>query len=370
MPRHNVYLHLVDDLDKISSDRLELSQATGLKELPSLIVGAAGWDEASLRKLLCLASARIPDRAHKVANRRRAARLALGVERGHEKSLKEAASEIGRSARESQPSRRRQLTLIWEDVALALLELGYETLRPSDQVDVLIGEGEVAEVLIHYIRSERPSSLRFLELSAFSVSHVLASAMQSPDARDIKLLIADPRMLSPFHWEKRMLPTLYRLELAFNELQSGAREQLSLEVRCYGFRDKSPSSDSPLELLRPDVMPSLRGRSFDDSLLNLGWYTYAPEAHNTQASDSPAAQAYPVREVWGHFNPVMLARPEDAGFASLLLFFNQQFDAIWGGRVERSIPPAASLVDAVAVRDKSAFKDLEKFLELLSGPGE
>lgn len=366
MPRSQVYLQLVEELEKLASDRLELSQARGLNELPSMIVGADVWDEASLEELLRLASCCIPDTTHRVKGRRKAARLALGVEPGSEKSLKEAALAMGRSTREAQPSRRLQLSALWGDLAIALLELSYETLRPSDQVEVLTDDGDVAASLINYIKNEHPRTLRFLELSAASVSPVLASAIQSLSDCKIQLLVADPRMLSPFHWKKRMLPVLQRLELAFNEFQGNTKSSLSIEARCYGFYNP-PETDPPPPSAWPDALPSFRGRNFDDGLLSIGWYSYAPVVGNLQAPKSPAARVYPVREVWGHFNPVIMARPDDSGFAALKSFFDQQFEAIWSGRKDREIPPAASLYDAVAVRDKESFVELQDFLMLLNG---
>ncbi len=250
-------------------------------------------------------------------------------------------------------------------IAVALLELSYEILRPSDQVEVLTDDGDVAASLINYIKNEHPRTLRFLELSAASVSPVLASAIQSLSDCEIQLLVADPRMLSPFHWKKRMLPVLQRLELAFSELQGDAKNCLSIEARCYGFYDP-PNTDPPPPSW-PDAPPSFRGRSFDDGLLSIGWYSYAPVVGNAQAPQSPEAKAYPVREVWGHVNPVIMARPDDGGFAALQSFFDQQFKTIWNGRKEREIPPAANLYDAVAVRDKEAFVELQDFLARLSG---
>ena len=201
--RRDIRPGLAEELGKIAADRLELSSARCLSDLPPLIVGSTRWDDDSLEELLRKASERIPDRQPptKAVNRRKAARLALGVEPGKSKSLKDAVSELSYSGRESQPSRRQSLERLWPDFAVVLMDLSYEALRPSGQVEVLTDEADVAASLIHYIKENRPQTLRFLELAAASVSQVLVSAIHSPAVRDIRLLVADPRMLSPFHWE-------------------------------------------------------------------------------------------------------------------------------------------------------------------------
>jgi len=259
---------------------------------------------------------------------------------------------------------KTHLTPLLSDLAIVLLEMSYEILRPSNQVEILTDDGKVAGSLIDYIGENRPKKLRFLELSAASVSGVMATAIQSLQACEIQLLVADPRMLSPFHWRTRMLPALQRLQLSCSELHDDVQRSISIEARCYGFRHP-PVEVSPHPSLWPDAMPAIRGRSFDRGLLSIGWYSYAPMQSDTQASDSEEAKSYPVREVWGHHNPVILARPDDSGFAALQSFFDQQFAAIWDGRCERKIPPAGSLADAVALRDPIAFKELSNFLTLV-----
>jgi hypothetical protein len=364
--RRDIRLGLVEEFGKIATDRLELSRAQCLNDLPPMIVGADQWDDRSLEDLLRLASARIPDKQPpKTENRRKAARRALGVEPSHDKNLKDAVLEMGFSERESQPSRRESLDRLWHDLATVLMDMSYEVLRPSGPVEVLKDDGVVAASLTRYIEEERPETLQFLELSAASVGQVLVSAIHSSAVREIRLLVADPRMLSPFHWETRMLPVLHRLKLAVETLPTTFREPPSITIRCYGFR-VFPDSDASAPAPMPDVMPSLRGRNLGDGLISLGWYTYAPMRQATQAAKSPEAQTYPVKEVWGHENPVIMARPDDAGFAVLRTFFDQQFDALWNGCKDRGIPPAARLVHAVEGRDEVAYEELSGFLAQVS----
>ena len=162
-----------------------------------------------------------------------------------------------------------------------------------------------------------------------------------------------------------MLPALQDLQLAVNKLPDNSRGRPPITIRCYGFRHPTDVEASGPGSV-PDVMPSLRGRNLGDGLISLGWYTYAPPLQNTQASDSPEAQAYPVREVWGHDKPVIMARPDDAGFATLRAFFDQQFDALWDGCKARDIPPAARLVHAVEGRDQAVHKKMKGFLARVS----
>ncbi|MEX2448114.1 MAG: hypothetical protein WD404_05145 [Solirubrobacterales bacterium] len=369
MDRRDIRLGLADELGKIAADRLELLSARCLNDLPSMIVDTNRWDNESLEALLRKASERIPNREPssqgKAMNRRKAARLALGVEPRRDKSPRDAVIEMGYSERESQPSRRDAVERLWPDLAVALMDLSYEVLRPSGPVEVLADEGDVTASLIHYIKENHPKELRFLELSAASVSQVLVSAINSPDVREIRLLVADPRMLSPYHWEKRLLQTLDTLRLAVEKHPATFRGPPSITIRCYGFRH-FPDGDASATIPVPDVMPSLRGRNLGDGLISLGWYTYAPRLQATQAAKSLETPAYPVKEVWGHDVPIIMAQPDDAGFTTLRTFFNQQFEALWNGCKDRNIPPAARLGDAIKDRDEAAYEERSAFLAQVS----
>ncbi len=146
-----------------------------------------------------------------------------------------------------------------------------------------------------HLAERPPKTAHLLEYSANSVLGVVEELARRGAA--IRILIRHPKTVGKFQ-RRRILASIAHIErFVIREY----RPKLDLEMRCY----RMPAS--------------LRGRKFDNALVNLGWYT---SDISTDASD-------PGMEVMGHTNPLIMCSPKTEGGDYLAQFFERYFTSLW-----------------------------------------
>ncbi|HSW58267.1 MAG TPA: hypothetical protein VLH15_07685, partial [Dehalococcoidales bacterium] len=103
------------------------------------------------------------------------------------------------------------------------------------------------------------------------------------------------------------------LEQLLSDLQ---KERICAQIRTLklvGFKD------GILKIKCYNQRASLRGRKFDNTLIELGWYTYDYD---------PEYAEYGKNQMWGHNNPLIVAHLKNEG-QYLGKMFDRVFDSLW-----------------------------------------
>jgi hypothetical protein len=186
------------------------------------------------------------------------------------------------------------------------VELQSEGHIEADPTEIKIVENDYSVPLpvIEFIRQEHPQVVKMLECSSTYGRHYIdAIKILDPNIREIRLLIHSPleQPISDLQTE-RTCEQIRTLKLV--DFQSDV-----LKIRCYNQR------------------ASLRGRKFDDKLVVLGWYTFYYD---------PNYPEYGKNQIWGHNNPLMVARLRNEG-KILGEMFDRVFDSLWNDKDSTSL---------------------------------
>ena len=178
------------------------------------------------------------------------------------------------------------ITVVLLGEALTVL-IEFKRQANAKSVTVHSDQLEASAMLMGYIETHKPTTADLIELSASTVDSVLESLRQNNCK--IRLLVQNPES-SVTDYQK------HRVTQRMNDLASLTFKGYDrCEIKVYS----TPAA--------------IRGRLFDDKLVNIGWYTYSSS----------------VIGVYGHSNPLVSATTDTTEGRQLKLMFQQAFESLW-----------------------------------------
>lgn len=149
---------------------------------------------------------------------------------------------------------------------------------------------ELKHVLSNYIKNRRPNEVKMIEYSASTVDTIIEDAIL--EGAEVKLLLKHPNSTIPGNQASKILNHVKNLHSDLNGAEN-------IKIRFY----KPPAG--------------LRGRKFDNDLINCGWYTYL--------SDDDRGI-----HVKGHTNPtILVSSDEGEEYRQIQQMFDRVFENFW-----------------------------------------
>lgn len=145
--------------------------------------------------------------------------------------------------------------------------------------------------LIDFIFLNKPKSCDMIEYSSKNVADILIGLKKI--GANIRLLIHDPRSSISERQKKKICGQIIDLIQDFENYQN-------INIKFYNNN------------------ASLRGRRFDDQLINIGWYTY--DKRNKD---------FPLPQISGHTNPLITIRSDSKGYEEFKRMFDDVFSDYW-----------------------------------------
>lgn len=167
----------------------------------------------------------------------------------------------------------------------------------SESGTIFVNQDAAARWLLEWIERERPGKADLLEYSSETVTPLLRELTRHACA--IRLLVKDPK--------SAVTP----------------QQQARIEQRIHDLCTVTFKNYARFELRVYDNPGSLRGQSYDDRLLSIGWYTYSFDSVG----------------VWGHTNPIIVVRVDSAQGRALYAMFRRTFEELWSN--SSSVDPGA-----------------------------
>ena len=172
-------------------------------------------------------------------------------------------------------------------------EINRATNQIRSDVSLLPDQGstpELKQVLSDYIKDRRPNEVKMIEYSSSTVDAIIEDAIL--EGAEIKLLLKHPDSTIPDNQPDKILNQV-------KTLHSDLSASENIKIRFY----KPPAT--------------IRGRKFDDDLINCGWYTY-------QSSDERGVH------LKGHINPtVLVSADEGEEYQYIQQMFDRMFENLW-----------------------------------------
>ena len=148
--------------------------------------------------------------------------------------------------------------------------------------------------LIKYIEDEKPQNIKMIEYSSKHVNDLISTLIRSRTNPKIYLLIQHP-----------------------NEAESikGQKERIITHLKTVIYLEREFKNFNNLKILFYKQRASLRGRNFDDKLINIGWYIYELEGKEMRVN--------------GHKKPSFILKENNESFSIIQKMFNDNFDNLW-----------------------------------------
>lgn len=165
----------------------------------------------------------------------------------------------------------------------------------EEHVKIYINQNAANEDLKKYIEDIRPENVFMIEYSSTTVQDLLCTLIESQTSPNIYLLLQHPKEGKLIEGQmtriwKQITSVLYQ--------QEEFRNYPNLKILCYKQR------------------ASLRGRNFDDKLINIGWYIYKYDMDGKQW-------------IYGHNQPAITFRDGHEGVSGIKNMFNNLFKNLW-----------------------------------------
>jgi len=172
-------------------------------------------------------------------------------------------------------------------------EVSNATSKLQGEISVLADQSstsELKQILSEYIEDRRPNEVKMIEYSASTVDTIIHDAVV--EGANVKILVKHPNSTIPDNQPSKILNQIQTLHSDLNAPDS-------IQIRFY----KPPAA--------------LRGRKFDNDLINCGWYTY-------QMSDERGTH------LKGHINPTMLVTSDEKEeYRNVNEMFDRVFNSLW-----------------------------------------
>ena len=148
--------------------------------------------------------------------------------------------------------------------------------------------------LIKYIEDKKPQNIKMIEYSSKHVNDLISTLIRSGTNPKIYLLIQHP-----------------------NEAESikGQKERIINHLRTVLYHEREFRNFDNLKILFYKQRASLRGRNFDNKLINIGWYIYELDEGDMRVN--------------GHKKPSFILKENNEGFSNIQKMFNDNFDNLW-----------------------------------------
>lgn len=172
-------------------------------------------------------------------------------------------------------------------------------------LEVYETQEEAAPDLRRFIESQKPRRAYLLEYSSRTIFDNVLKPLVDVGA-EIQLLLQYP------DGEPGKKPEYVISEYQRDRICSHIRTVLSIEIGTY---DK-------LRIRCYKQRASLRGRNFDNELINIGWYTYDLRPQELDPKMEPV-------QIWGHNNPLITVSKQEENFGKTQKFFTKVFDNLW-----------------------------------------
>lgn len=174
------------------------------------------------------------------------------------------------------------------------LQSGYGTVTEPSEIKIIANDYSIPMPVTEFIARENPQFVKMLEYSGTYGRHYIdAIKALDPKIKEIRLLIHNP-LIQPDTRKVSICQQIRTLKMV--DFKSDV-----LKIRCYNQR------------------ASLRGRKFDNEVIVLGWYTFYYD---------PSYPEYGNNHIWGHNNPLIMARLRSQG-KYLGDMFDRVFDSLW-----------------------------------------
>lgn len=172
------------------------------------------------------------------------------------------------------------------EVTKATSELQNEVSVLSDQSST----SELKQVLSEYIADRRPNEVKMIEYSSSTVDTIIHDAII--EGAEVKLLLKHPDSTIPDNQPSKILNQV-------KSIHSDLGGTKDIQIRFY----KPPAG--------------LRGRKFDEDLINCGWYTY--QTNNERGT-----------HLKGHINPtILVTSDEKEDYRDVNQMFDRMFNNLW-----------------------------------------
>jgi hypothetical protein len=209
-------------------------------------------------------------------------------------------------------------------------------LRKESRVEIFPDDYKAEDRQKAIIDESRPQEVKLCEFSGHSqpAQSILRRLINSSDTKSIKLLLHHPEEIC-----SSSNPDC-RADYQVNRI-IGALEGLSKTT----YRDVQDMNRVVLRIKCSKKPASLRGRSFDNKYIALGWYTYDRE-----------------NQLWGAENSVILAPCNDEDGKNLNDWFNKVFDDLWADAetLEKAVAGYSHSIDPTWLSAVSRPEALEK----------
>jgi hypothetical protein len=180
-------------------------------------------------------------------------------------------------------------------------ESAMDPLESGDELRAVASHQDLEELIVSYIRRERPRSATLLELSTATIRPIILSLCEV--GAHMRILAFNPERLSST-WQ-------------IGRFEVGIRQLMLTEFADYPHVD----------IAVYNIPPGVRGRHIG-GLLSLGWYTYRD--NRTMDSSNPASM-----EIWGHDNAMVVGLDNRSGGQILAAWFDREFERLWDHRLTR-----------------------------------
>jgi len=155
-----------------------------------------------------------------------------------------------------------------------------------------------------FIDSTKPTEADLLECSSGTVYSTVIKPLIRAKSQ-IRLLILNPKRASeifePSNRQERRICNQFALHMGSDP--EVARYD---KIRIRYYRE----------------LPSLRGRKFENNLINVGWFTYDSRPEEMEVSTDPL-------HIWGHSNPLLTIAATHENFYIVEGFFSKVFKNLW-----------------------------------------
>ena len=146
-----------------------------------------------------------------------------------------------------------------------------------------------------YIEDVRPKNVYMIEYSSWCVQELIGSLIKTQTLPNIYLLMQHPKEGESIHNQK---------------------ERIWDQITNTIYQQDEFKKHSNLKILFYKQRASLRGRNFDNKLINVGWYIYKYDENGAQ-------------NVYGHNQPTITFREGYRGFSDTKKMFNDTFKNLW-----------------------------------------
>ena len=148
--------------------------------------------------------------------------------------------------------------------------------------------------LIKYIEDEKPHCIKMIEYSSKHVNDLISTLISNRTNPKIFLLIQHPNVAKSI---------------------KGQKERIMAHLKTVMYLEREFKSFDDLKILFYEQRASLRGRNFDNKLINIGWYIYKLEGGEMHVN--------------GHKRPSFVLKDNYEGFSIIQKMFNDNFVNLW-----------------------------------------